>query len=62
MKNPNEEKLLNEVLDKLNADDIQRTAVLHEVRLGHFTFNQPSDITTDKIKGIIEHITLKDQK
>ncbi len=59
MRNPNEERLLNEVLDKLNAEPIQRTAVLHEVRLGHFTFNDLSDITTEKVRGIIDHITLK---
>jgi len=59
MKNPNEEKLLNEVLDQLKAEPIQRTAVLHEVKLGHFTFNDLSDITIEKVKGIIDHITLK---
>jgi hypothetical protein len=59
MKNLNEEKLLHKVFDELNLQPIQRTAVLYEVNLGHFTVNDLSEITTDKVKGIINHITLK---
>lgn len=59
MKNLKHLKKLNEVFDILGATQVERTAILYGIKMGHKTFPNESDITLESIQKELDRVAVK---